>query len=219
MNCCASKEPDRAPPAGLHVVRNFLSSADCNSFIRFAEKQKKVWLPAYRTQFEAEGSSGKRDSSRKTQTVTLGKREANVTEWIRQAVVEHLEKTARCRIDFFEAPYVLRYGQGGTFAMHSDSEGYNTETEQWSKVFNRDWSLLAYLNDDYTGGELYFPYLNYAYKPQKGDLAFFPSGYIHCHESRPITSGVKLAVVSFAAEVQFGNAAANLRSVPNVIKR
>jgi predicted 2-oxoglutarate/Fe(II)-dependent dioxygenase YbiX len=53
-----------------------------------------------------------------------------------------------------------------------------------------------YLNDDYEGGELWFPFLNCTYIPSYGDIVFFPSTYIYAHASKPVTSGVKYAAVT-----------------------
>jgi hypothetical protein len=38
---------------------------------------------------------------------------------------------------------------------------------------------LIYINDDYTGGELFFPTQNLTYKPELGSLVIFPSNYLH----------------------------------------
>jgi len=37
-----------------------------------------------------------------------------------------------------------------------------------------DWSALAYLNDDYKGGEIFFTDLNLKIKPSAGSILFFP---------------------------------------------
>ena len=44
-----------------------------------------------------------------------------------------------------------------------------------------DLSSLFYLNDDYEGGELYFPLQDVKFKPKKGAAYFFPGdkNYIH----------------------------------------
>jgi hypothetical protein len=57
-------------------------------------------------------------------------------------------------------------------------------------------SSLAYLNDDYEGGELYFPHLGFKIKPKAGDIIFFPSNYIYSHGSAPIISGNKYVAVT-----------------------
>lgn len=50
-------------------------------------------------------------------------------------------------------------------------------------------SMLFYINDDYEGGELYFPALNFEYKPKPGDFITFPSYEKYTHGVRPVLSG------------------------------
>lgn len=43
-------------------------------------------------------------------------------------------------------------------------------------------AAVLYLNDEYEGGEIYFPNLGYSYAPRKGDLVIFPANdekYLH----------------------------------------
>ena len=42
--CCGKDSEEKAPPSNIKVVNNFLNAAECNSFLRFAEKQKCEWL-------------------------------------------------------------------------------------------------------------------------------------------------------------------------------
>jgi hypothetical protein len=53
-----------------------------------------------------------------------------------------------------------------------------------------------YLNDEYEGGELWFPYLDITFKPSYGDIVFFPSTYIYAHASKPVSSGTKYSAVT-----------------------
>lgn len=53
-----------------------------------------------------------------------------------------------------------------------------------------------YLNDDYEGGELWFPLLDLTIKPEAGDAVFFPSTYIYAHAAKQVTSGTKYAAVT-----------------------
>jgi len=45
--------------------------------------------------------------------------------------------------------------------------------------------------DDYEGGELYFPRQNIKHKLRKNDLIFFPGGMTHPHHIFPVSSGVR----------------------------
>lgn len=54
---------------------------------------------------------------------------------------------------------------------------------------------MAYLNDNYEGGELWFPRFDLTIKPQAGDIVVFPSTYIYEHASQDMISGTKYSVV------------------------
>ena len=58
-----------------------------------------------------------------------------------------------------------------------------------------DISILIYLNDDYTGGEIYFNDLNLKIKPTAGSILIFTCN--HLHESLRIESGNKLYIPMF----------------------
>lgn len=50
---------------------------------------------------------------------------------------------------------------------------------------------LFYLNDDYEGGELYFPKQGIQFKPKKGAAYFFPGDLHYIHGVTEITSGIR----------------------------
>lgn len=55
-----------------------------------------------------------------------------------------------------------------------------------------EWSTIIYLNDDYTGGKIYFPNQNFEYAPKKFSAVFFPSaGSEHIHGVTTIQTGVR----------------------------
>lgn len=57
-------------------------------------------------------------------------------------------------------------------------------------------SVLMFLNDDYEGGELYFPNHNLTIKPQKNQLIIFPT-MSRNYEILDITSGSQYVFVKF----------------------
>lgn len=53
-----------------------------------------------------------------------------------------------------------------------------------------EWSTVIYLNDEFTGGDIYFPNQDYVYTPKKYSAVFFPSsGSEHIHGITTVTSG------------------------------
>jgi hypothetical protein len=88
------------------------------------------------------------------------------------------------------APIILKYQTGQEYKMHADAGGGN----------QRVLSLVWYINDDYTGGELEFPYFNYKLKPPANSMIFFPSNYIYSHIAHPVQTGTKYASVSWLLE-------------------
>jgi len=73
--------------------------------------------------------------------------------------------------------FVAKQYPGAEVKMHSDVDnGVNPHFE---------YSVVLYLNTLKVGGELRFASLNYAHKPEKGDLVFFPSKTTGMHYVKP----------------------------------
>lgn len=94
---------------------------------------------------------------------------------------------------------LLHFSPGGKYDIHSDAEHFCTQSKQFYRFIDRDFSMLIYLNDNYEGGGLYFPGLDYLFQPQAGDLVIFPSNHIFTHQSLPVTKGTKHALVTWGA--------------------
>lgn len=54
-----------------------------------------------------------------------------------------------------------------------------------------DLSSLFYLNEDYEGGELYFPLQDIKFKPKRGAAYFFPGDMNYIHGVTEIKSGIR----------------------------
>lgn len=87
----------------------------------------------------------------------------------------------------YEAFNFVKYEGAGThFKVHADHGPTYVTTV----------SIVVYLNDDYEGGEIWFPRMdNLAIKPKAGDIVVFPSTYIYEHASQDMISGTKYSVV------------------------
>jgi hypothetical protein len=87
---------------------------------------------------------------------------------------------------------------GSSNPIHTDN--YMIDEENKSVInpeFAFDKSAILYLNDTYSGGELFFPNQNLLVKPEIGDLIFFEGDDIKPHEVKEIISGERHAFITF----------------------
>jgi hypothetical protein len=77
---------------------------------------------------------------------------------------------------------IKKWNQGQSMGPHFDGQDGNSDLA---------FSLVAYINDDYEGGEIHFPNQNITVKPKAGSLIMFPSQLPYLHEVKPIISGTR----------------------------
>ena len=103
-----------------------------------------------------------------------------------QAVKHYCRMHNIGELRYWEAMNFIKYGPGQHFQEHHDN-GYS---------YNCVLSSVAYPNDDYEGGELFFRLQNLSLKPKAGDLFLFPSNFMYPHRAMPVTSGTKYSIVT-----------------------
>ena len=82
---------------------------------------------------------------------------------------------------------------GASAAVHKDNH------EDFEYLTN---STIIYLNDDYEGGEIYFPNLNFTYKPKKGDAIIFPCNTENYdHGVKEVTSGNRYTIAMWHSPI------------------
>lgn len=89
--------------------------------------------------------------------------------------------------DKFEEFNILKYGSGQKFINHIDDH----------PNYHRRISLVYYMNNDYSGGEINFPRFGITYKPNKDELLIFPSTYSYNHSVSPVVLGTRYAIVGW----------------------
>lgn len=103
-----------------------------------------------------------------------------------QAVKHYSQIHNIAELRYWEATNFVKYGVGDHFVEHVDH----------GSSYNCTVSLIGYVNDDYDGGELEFPFWGIKYKPIAGDLIIFPSNFMYPHKTLPIISGTKYSLVT-----------------------
>jgi hypothetical protein len=77
---------------------------------------------------------------------------------------------------------IKAWNEGQSMGPHFDGQDGNADLA---------FSLVAYINDDYEGGEISFPNHNVTVKPKAGSMIMFPSQEPYIHEVKPIISGTR----------------------------
>lgn len=96
-----------------------------------------------------------------------------------------------------EGVQLLKYEEGQYYNNHYDMAPWKDTHE-----YNRTFSIVLYLNEEFEGGRTIFP--NKAYKPKAGQALIFPSNWCFPHRCEPVSSGTKLAAVTWYYAVYKG---------------
>ncbi len=96
------------------------------------------------------------------------------------------------------SPAMVKWLPGQFQLPHADKELHSGPDAGKPNDFPwYDLAGLFYLNDDYEGGELYFPKQNIQFKPRAGAAYFFPGDMNYIHGVTEITSGIRYTVPFF----------------------
>ena len=90
---------------------------------------------------------------------------------------------------------IARWPTGYELSPHADAEnppGFPKHEFYW-----RDFACITFLNNDFEGGNLYFPDLNIEVTPEPGQSICFPGTMEYLHGVKKITKGVRYTIASF----------------------
>jgi hypothetical protein len=127
-------------------------------------------------------------------TNSLNKSDPRVLE-----VIEGMQQRLKLEVDKFLSvdalptpPALVRWLPGQYQNPHADKELHEGENRGKPNDFPYyDIAGLFYLNDDYEGGELYFPNQGIQFKPKRGAAYFFPGDMNYIHGVTEVLSGIR----------------------------
>jgi Rps23 Pro-64 3,4-dihydroxylase Tpa1-like proline 4-hydroxylase len=90
-------------------------------------------------------------------------------------------------LEWHDSYQILKYGKGQKFTNHIDDH----------QKYPRRVSMVYYMNDNYTGGEIIFPRFGISHKPKANELILFPSTYVYNHSVSEVIEGTRYSVVSW----------------------
>ena len=192
-------EPLGIPELGIRVYKNILPR-DIDIPGRLEKSLANSVHPYFRWHDSLVGEGTKIPEYRDCVDFKFDKKYAQATPHEFEDIVSVYDSTANaineCLMDY-QCRYNINmtYMEAINFVRYMPNQHFNVHTDHGFSYVCTVSSVL-YLNDDYEGGELWFPKLNIKWKPDYGDVVFFPSTYIYAHASLPVTSGIKYSAVT-----------------------
>lgn len=188
-------------PANIVTLENFMTDYELsylNNFIRSNEN----W-DVTETHYNENGTviyDSDYWANRVATYPTIQKTDPQVPE-----IIEGMVKRLKIQVDaFFDvdakptSPAMVRWLPGQLQMPHADKELHTGPDAGKPNDFpHYDIAGLFYINDDYEGGELYFPNQNIKFKPKAGAAYFFPGDKNYIHGVSEIISGIRYTVPFF----------------------
>ena len=124
---------------------------------------------------------------------------------------EWIAGTTSTPIENQEHGNVVKYDVGGKYELHFDYFDANIplQAEEFKFGGNRVWSFLVYLNDDFEGGNTFFPEYQLNVEPEMGKGVLWRNtqdGKLlenSIHEGVPVTKGTKWIYITWIREGKY----------------
>jgi hypothetical protein len=89
---------------------------------------------------------------------------------------------------------IVRWFPGQSQQPHWDDMKGTIENEWFN---HRDFGSIIYLNDNFLGGETYYPKYNQVIKPKTGTLAVHPGDQDHLHGVTKVSDSIRYTLAAF----------------------
>ena len=113
--------------------------------------------------------------------------------------------------------HVLRYDKGDYLGVHNDNDSNYRATlgeryiPKGQVQMRQVVGVMLYINDcvdseekldgtNYTGGELFFPYLDIKHQAKAGDIVIFPANFMATHGVHTVTAGQRYGYLEFYSQ-------------------
>ena len=181
--------PDSKPPLILH---NFLNKETCSRVSAWAAKSDK-WessLPPW----------DRRAINLESMDVEIRKLLLNIHAQVKEQLNSYWCVDKQLYGDIFG---IIRWQPGDNLEPpHADAEEPDGSPHPFPY---REYAAIIYLNQDYTGGQLYFPKFHMTPELSIGTLAIFPGTLQYLHGVTPIKSGTRYTIAGFfTSQIKYG---------------
>ena len=160
---------------GIYIISDFISQDQVKEIMDFLRDNKNNTL-----NIDDKSHAGK---SKKDRIIDIANKRLSILDIDFNPLFDGL-------YDALPIRNIMKYEIGDVFLPHQDSSIHCP--------IESDWGLVLYINDDFEGGELYYPEKNITYVPKSGDLVIHGATKEFSHGTTKIISGTKYVATSFA---------------------
>lgn len=169
---------EAADPANIVIIEDFISAEHLDAIYDYCYSITEWESQSYiRTDKISTGATMKNNAPKVYDVMSLYLNK--VQEAVEYKFGRKLEPSV---------PGIRRWDAGESQGPHADGE---TVRGVATKTYIVDYGSIMYLNDNYDGGELYFPAYDIHFQPKAGTLAFFPSSTYYVHGVKEVIAGVR----------------------------
>lgn len=191
----------------IYSFENFINEEDRKELIRFYDNDFQwngncSWIPPVSQYNKGDVTvTGKfaEDVQAREDTWPEGATHPLMYEYGKK-IVETASKTFERTLVHRLQPYMKKFDVGTNHDPHADSEAVDRGVVDFMPKFDPlqlntpitiEVAANLYLNDDFGGGELWFPIRELEIKPKAGQLILFLGGHEYIHGVKEITSGAR----------------------------
>lgn len=173
----------------IKIHENFLSEEECKTLLQFSKDNSFL----YETECREDNEFwDKRTLPCFSDKISI---DIKALSWKYLKKAEHeIEKEADYSYIFCDNLNFVKWWDGYEQQPHADGEEENGNEHPFSW---RKFGCVYYLNDDYEGGEIWFPNFDISIKPKPNTMIFFPGNITHLHGVRNVTKGTRHTIASF----------------------
>ena len=170
-----------------YIQENFLSKEACDTIVTYVNNNLN--------KFDEDNSQDTNFWSKRV--INLEQIESSFIRKLliyKNAIVGNIIEKVAGRKVYPDSYQIIRWFKGYELHPHADKENPdgNPHPFPW-----RDFASLVYLNDDYEGGQIYFPNKEIELKPKPGTLIFFPGTSEFLHGVREVPEGIRYTLPTF----------------------
>lgn len=159
----------------INIEQSFLSKETCDDIVNYAINTND-W-----------DTGGEIDFWR-GRTISLNKLEKPFAYTILNEIREYIKKCYGVDYVYCDTIDIVRWTAGLSQPVHMDA---------CKNLEYRDYGSIIYLNDNFDGGNTYYPNKNFTIKPKTGAIAVHPGSKEYEHGVTTVENGTRYTIASF----------------------